>query len=368
MEKTAVTDNNAALINNAQADKVHDDKKELLSPSPTTMTSSSSEGPFDQGDAKGFNFQGYQDHLSRTQASPHHRYLPPIETLTGKDDSIYNLNEGVRLAVVFNHCFYKDDRMDPRSGTDHDVSALRETFQDNLDFELEVHENPTVDAIFSTLIKVQERQDLSCLALFILTHGEEDGLLHAYDSSYRLNKTIIPELLPDRCPHLAGRPKLIFIQACQGDNTDAGIRLVSKAKAGRMRHTSADSAKGGQHLPYCIPNYCDMLIFAAAYTGQYSFRSARSGSWFIQALCRQINEAQPDEDLVSVLTKVSRYVALYKESNIPTRPELHRKKQVPLKQDTLIRKIYLKGKINPAVKSTVDSAHPTSRKDNCLCM
>lgn len=365
MEET-VTDSNAEQIN-GNGDKVQDLSPSSLSSAPPP-SSSSEEGPFDQGDAKGFNFQSYQAHLNRGSSA--HRYLPPIETLTGKDDSTYNLSEGVRLAIIFNHSLYKNDRMDARSGTEHDVSAIRETFETNLAFELDVHENPSVDQIVTTLFKVQERQDLSCLALFILTHGEEDGLLHAYDSSYRLNKTIIPELLPDKCPHLAGRPKLVFIQACQGDSTDDGIRLINHPKP-RIRHTSADSAKGGQHLPYCIPNYCDMLIFAAAYTGQYSYRSAQSGSWFIQALCRQIKESQPNEDLVSVLTKVSRYVALYKESNIPSRPHLHQKKQVPLKQDTLIRKIYLKkpGNAIAAVKTTVDSAQPTMRKDNnCLCM
>ena len=59
---------------------------------------------------------------------------------------------------------------------------------------------------------IQRREDLSCLALFILTHGEENGLLFGYDTSYRLNRDIVQELLPQQCPGLVGKPKFIFVQ------------------------------------------------------------------------------------------------------------------------------------------------------------
>lgn len=48
------------------------------------------------------------------------------------------------------------------------------------------------------------------------------------------------------------------------------------------------------------------------------------------------------EDLNSVLTRISRQVALVRQSNVPSDPSLHHKRQIPLKQDTLIRQIYLK--------------------------
>ena len=44
-----------------------------------------------------------------------------------------------------------------------------------------------------------------------------------------------------------------------------------------------------------------------------------------------------EEDLNSILTRTSRKVALVKRSNVPSDPELHHKRQIPLKQDTLIR-------------------------------
>ena len=44
---------------------------------------------------------------------------------------------------------------------------------------------------------------------------------------YNLDKEIIGELLPTKCPSLVGKPKMIFVQACQGQDTDAGVRVRS---------------------------------------------------------------------------------------------------------------------------------------------
>ena len=60
---------------------------------------------------------------------------------------------------------------------------------------------------------------------------EENGLLYGYDSNYRLDRHIIRELLPQNCPVLAGKPKLIFVQACQGSETDGGAMVAAKSIA-----------------------------------------------------------------------------------------------------------------------------------------
>ena len=85
--------------------------------------------------------------------------------------------------------------------------------------------------------------------------------------------------------------------------------------------------------------------------------------------------AQPDDDLNTILTNVSFYVAIEKESNVPDMPILHRKKQIPLKQDTLIRKVYLKGQPGDVVKNTNGTVassnlnlHRSQSRDKCLCM
>jgi hypothetical protein len=70
----------------------------------------------------------------------------------------------------------------------------------------------SVNEIRNVIFEIQRSENLSCLALFILTHGEENGLLFGRDTNYRLNKDIVNELLPQTCRSLAGKPKMIFVQ------------------------------------------------------------------------------------------------------------------------------------------------------------
>ena len=132
----------------------------------------------------------------------------------------------------------------------------------SLGFRVEIFHDETCERILTLLKTLQDsREDLSCLALFILTHGEDNGTLYASDAPYRLDRHIISELTSARCPALAGKPKLVFVQACQGKTGDPGAQVKV-----RTRHTSYDGAA------YRIPHYADILVFQAAYHGHYSFR------------------------------------------------------------------------------------------------
>ena len=62
----------------------------------------------------------------------------------------------------------------------------------------------------------EETENLAALAVFILSHGEDNGTVFAQDSMYRVDHDILFQLTADKCPYLAGKPKLIFVQACQG--------------------------------------------------------------------------------------------------------------------------------------------------------
>lgn len=178
-------------------------------------------------------------------------------TATGKDDERYCLTEGKKMAIVFNHEVYDPVRdLSKRSGTESDAQVIDSTFK-KMGFELHTYDDLRVDGIRRVIRGVQTcREEIACLAVFILTHGEENGILHAYDDPYRLDKEIINELLPERCPTLVGKPKLIFVQACQGNKTDEGTVVAT-----RHRHTSTDGGIAGSN--YRIPHHSDFLIFQA---------------------------------------------------------------------------------------------------------
>lgn len=50
-----------------------------------------------------------------------------------------------------------------------------------------------------------------CFACAILTHGDQDDVLYAKDGKYKL-KDVTRLFGADKCPSLAGKPKLFFIQ------------------------------------------------------------------------------------------------------------------------------------------------------------
>ena len=66
------------------------------------------------------------------------------------------------------------------------------------------------------LEKVQlSETDISALAIFILSHGEDNGTIFASDYPFRVDHDILFPLAADKCPALAGKPKLIFVQVCE---------------------------------------------------------------------------------------------------------------------------------------------------------
>ena len=91
----------------------------------------------DSADAKGFNFNGYSNHLpSPNKLSEDFQHFT---TITEKDDSWYNLSEGKRLALVFNHSEFQFENHPKRGGTESDCDAIRQTFGRKLGFEVRCH-------------------------------------------------------------------------------------------------------------------------------------------------------------------------------------------------------------------------------------
>jgi hypothetical protein len=81
-----------------------------------------------------------------------------------------------------------------------------------------------------------------------------------------------------------------------------------------------------------------------AFLGFYSWRNTTNGSWFVQALCYVLSERGREDDLLSLMTTVSRIVSIGFESNTPQDSNMHQRKQIPCVTSLLTRKIYFKRK------------------------
>lgn len=98
-----------------------------------------------------------------------------------------------------------------------------------------------------------------CLIVAILSHGDL-GMLYAHDTSYK-NDSIWSYFTADKCPTLAGKPKLFFIQACQGDKLDSGTTLKER--------TETD---GQPTSTFRIPSQADILVAYSTIPGKYKFK------------------------------------------------------------------------------------------------
>ena len=142
-------------------------------------------------------------------------------------------------------------------------------------------------------------------------------------------------LKPDKCPSMAGKPKLIFAQACRGHSSDSGYYL------GRGVSDLQRDGKGNSPA-VCIPSDSDILIAYATSPGRvanknvdyYAHSEPIAHSWFLDALCQVLEAYAHKDDLLSMLTKVNRHVSLFGNSDIGM--------QVPSQFSTLTKKVFLK--------------------------
>lgn len=234
--------------------------------------------------------------------------------------SEYNMNHKNRgYALIFNHEFFDVPSLKARSGTSADCDNLVDTLQ-NLHFNVRVFKDLKYRDMIREIEAVagMDHSDNDCICIAILSHGEL-GYIYAREGQYKLD-SIWSYFTANRCPSLAGKPKLFFVQACQGDQLDGGITMLPD-------RTETDSGSTG--LSYKIPIHADFMIAYSTIPGFYSWRNTTKGSWFMQSLCYELNQHGKKYDLLTLLTFVCRRVAIDFESNTPDTPTMHQQKQIP---------------------------------------
>lgn len=260
-------------------------------------------------------------------------YYQPIvpTTLTTPVDSIdYNMHHryrGICLILENEHFAQTGVTRDlsSRVGSKVDTNALVEIFT-KLSFEVHVRRDLTAAGVKETLKQVAllDHKEFDCFACIVLTHGDH-GNLYAYDGRYAIDH-LFNHFLGDKCPSLIGKPKLFFIQACQGSRLDRGVVV------------STDAIDAATYFK--IPTYADFMIAYSTLPGFYSFRNTEKGSWFIRSLVQVLHEYHLDYDLLSMMTMVCHRVAYYFSSNAAN-PEFSGMKQVPCITSMLTRRVFL---------------------------
>ena len=110
-----------------------------------------------------------------------------------------------------------------RSGSDIDRDLLSETFR-MLNFNVKVFENLNCQQLFSTIVDIS-RYDYTphdALVICILSHGDRNCIYTTDSIPIKLDviKTHFNGL---QCPTLLNKPKMFFMQACQGDQNQSKV-------------------------------------------------------------------------------------------------------------------------------------------------
>ncbi|NXH09019.1 CASPA protein, partial [Loxia leucoptera] len=180
--------------------------------------------------------------------------------------------------------------------------------------------------LMETWQHMQDHQDRNCFICCILSHGKSGAI---YGTDYRLVsiRVLTSHFTAKHCPQLAAKPKLFFIQACQGDKVQRPVYVDTDGPTPDL-----SSVQERISLYESIPEEADFLLGMATVDGYVSFRHIEEGTWYIQALCSKLQLLVPrGEDILSILTQVNEDVAR-RDSPSGT------KKQMPQPAYTLRRK------------------------------
>ncbi|XP_069589699.1 caspase-8-like [Ranitomeya imitator] len=225
--------------------------------------------------------------------------------------------------IINNEQFMKSDS---RPGTEKDAEFLYRVFT-WLGLHVETRTDLFAKDIHECLTEYQEKDhsERDCFVCCILTHGKSK-VIYAADNIDIPISEITSHFSSEKCKTLAGKPKLFFIQACQG-NVFEGAHAIE---------ADAVSDVEKKRPTITIPNNADVLIGMSTVDGYYSFRHNKKGSWYIQTLCENLTKLVPKgEDILSILTKVNKIVS---EMEYPKDGKTNLK-QMPQPTYTLRRKL-----------------------------
>uniref|UniRef100_A0A3P9B7A8 Caspase-8 n=1 Tax=Maylandia zebra TaxID=106582 RepID=A0A3P9B7A8_9CICH len=229
--------------------------------------------------------------------------------------------------IVNNDNFSKSSQLRKREGTEVDQKCLQSVFQ-WLGFKVESHHDCDTNQMLSVFKELGKRDHsrFDCVVCCVLSHGVE-GSVYGVDGSTVKISDLTDLFNGLNCPSLVGKPKLFFIQACQGNHEQQAVFIESDSSAYSFHWTDAIKAKQG------IPNSADFLLGMATVPFHVSFRERTNGTWFIQSLCQNLVQMVPREfDLMSILTKVNADVS--KKSD-----QYGQRKQMPQPAFSLRKKV-----------------------------
>ncbi|XP_067315362.1 caspase 8, apoptosis-related cysteine peptidase, like 1 isoform X2 [Pseudorasbora parva] len=208
--------------------------------------------------------------------------------------------------LIINNYNFETTSLRNRSGTDKDKGNLTRVFEKML-FEVEVRDDLQALDMLNVIKEFAERDHskMDAFVCCILSHGEKGSVLGIDGKQVLIRELTQPFA---ECRTLASKPKVFFIQACQGNEAQQAVWMADGQESTTEKGTFMEDA----YSPALriVPLEADFLIGMATVEHYQSFRHTKDGSIYIQELCKQLENGCPrKEDMLSILTMVNRAVS-----------------------------------------------------------
>ncbi|KFM11180.1 Caspase-8, partial [Aptenodytes forsteri] len=201
--------------------------------------------------------------------------------------------------VILNNYIFKNPR-EAREGTMEDGEAVKRVFK-WLQFETVEHMDLEAKQMYAKVKEYSKKDhsNMDCFVCFIFSHGEKDKV-KGVDHEFVNIKDLLSCFSGSNCPSLVGKPKLFFIQACQGSVGHPPVTVEDDFSG----HLETDATPLTS-----IPDQADILVGMATVEDYECYRCTKTGSVYIQCLCDKMKVLCPlRKDLITILTEVNKEV------------------------------------------------------------
>lgn len=269
---------------------------------------------------------------------------------------VYPMNYGLtrgRVLIINNH-YFLDSQLASRHGAGYDRKNLKELFE-KLSFTVEIHDNQSTDqmrTLFEAECTNPDHGKASMFILFILSHGSQGNVYGSDGAKLSIEDDITSCFTPEKAPLLAGKPKVFFIQACQGEikgrlygsdsHENEAVSEKDEEVTKQMGDLKIEDKKG------FVPGYfkkSDVVMSYATVKGYLAWRHTDFGSWFVRCLVHVFSQRAHSEHLLDMLTEVNSLL-----SKLKTEESCG---QLAEKSDTLTKKLYLFPGADPRTSCSV---------------
>uniref|UniRef100_A0A8C5R7U2 Caspase-2 n=1 Tax=Leptobrachium leishanense TaxID=445787 RepID=A0A8C5R7U2_9ANUR len=243
------------------------------------------------------------------------------------------------LAIIISNVAFTTPDLDYRHGGNVDFVAMKQLYS-RLGYSVISYNDLTAQDILSALSNFSRRSEhaqLDSCIVALLSHGV-DGAVYGVDGKLVQLQEVFAMLDNAHCPHLQNKPKMFFIQACRGEETDRGV----DQQDGREQSASPGCEEmdaGKEMVKMKLPKQSDMICAYACLKGTVSLRNTKRGSWFVEALISVFSQHAKDTHVADMLVQVNALIK-EREGHAPG-TEFHRCKEMSEYCSTLCRKLYL---------------------------